>query len=70
LKDVGCALQLLDVVETSKMPLAGKTINAWIFLHSKRPEFALMTDGGTRKVEFYLTKKMDKLSKLMTRVKR
>lgn len=68
MKDVGCNLQLLDVVEIEGNVLASKTIKAWIFLHSKKPQFVLLADEGPRNVGFYLTKKMDKLFKLTKRV--
>lgn len=48
MKDVGCSLQLLDVVEADGALLAGKLIKAWIFVHSKKPEFALVADAGPR----------------------
>jgi hypothetical protein len=37
MKDVGCYLQLLDVVEADGTLLAGKIIKAWIFIKSKKP---------------------------------
>jgi hypothetical protein len=70
MKDVGCSLQLLDVVEADGALLAGKLIKAWIFVHSKKPELALMVDVGPRQVDFYLARKLDKLAKLTGRVRK
>lgn len=36
----------------------------------KKPEFVLMTDHGIRSIQFYLTKKKDKLKKLVNRVRK
>ncbi len=70
MKDVGCSLQLLDVIEADGAALAEKYIKSWIFVQNKKPEFVLAVDAGPRQVEFFLTKKLDKLSKLTSRVRR
>ncbi len=70
IKDVGCKLHLIDVIEADSSVLARQIIKTWIFTHSKKPEFMLMINNGARNIDFYLAIKTDKLTKLTDKVKR
>lgn len=70
MKEVGCSLKLLDVIEADGGLLARKLIKAWIFIQEKKPEFVMAVDAGPRQVDFFLTKKLDKLGKLTGRVRK
>jgi hypothetical protein len=70
MKEVGCSLRLLDVIEADGGLFARKLIKAWIFVQGKKPEFVMAVDGGPRQVDFFLTNKLDKLAKLTGRVRR
>jgi hypothetical protein len=67
---VGCKAKLLDVIECDAGNIAAKELKSWIFMGNNRAELAFVLDHDHRSMDFYLTRKGDKLEKLVGRVKK
>lgn len=68
---MGCKTRLLDVILTDQAGiLAQEELISWLFKGGNKVELAFLLNHDNRTMKFYLTRKKDKLHKLVERVKK